>query len=144
MDKSEIREVVNDALRPMRAALNLNGWFMNFKIASLEPNFIAECSADPNYSKATLTFDVNGFNNESELLTTLLHEMLHVALAKFELYRKAVRPLIDGDRFWTSLDEVYTHAQEDTVRQLEDMLRHGLNVTPRRLVTRGKKILDLD
>lgn len=144
MDRSEMRALLDDSLRPMRAALNLNDWFMRSKLASMEDGFVAECVADPNYSTAKLTFDVNGFENPSVLLDSLLHEMLHVMTAKFELYRKAIRPLIDDHKVWMSLEEVYTHACEDTVRRLEDMLRHGLNTTPRRLITRGKKLLELE
>lgn len=142
MDKSEVRAVMHDALRPMRTALSLNEWHMDFVLGALEGNVNAECVADPSYSRAKLTFDPDKYDTKAEVLEGLLHEMLHVLLAKYELYRKAVRPLIDDDRAWASLEEIYVHACEDTTRRLEDLLTHGVNTTPRRLVTRGRKILN--
>lgn len=144
MDRSEIRAVLNRSLRPMRAVLSLSDWHVDFVLESMEGTFIAECVADPNYSKARLTFDHDGYKREADVLESLLHEYLHVVLARYELYRKAVRPLIEDDNAWASLEEVYVNASEDTVRRLEDMLRHGLGTTPRRLITRGRKLSNED
>lgn len=142
MDKSEIREVLNESLRPMRAALNLSDWYVDFKLESMEGSYIAECVADPNYSRVRLTFDHDAYKNATDLLESLLHEYLHVMLARYELYRKAVRPLIDEESVWMSLEEVFINASEESVRRIEDLLRHGVGTTPRRLITRGKKLLD--
>lgn len=141
MDKSEMRRVLNDALRPMRTALSLNEWFVNLRVTHLDKS-CAQCLADPDYSRATLSFDVEDFDGEKDLLESLLHELLHVMISEFEVYRKAVRPLVDSDAGWAAIEEVYIHACEVTVRRLEDMLTHGVSTTPRRLVTRGRKILN--
>jgi len=144
MDKSEIRAILNETLRPMRAALSLNDWYVDFKLESMDGSYVAECVADPNYTRARLTFDHDAYKNEADLLESLLHEYLHVMLARFELYRKAVRPLIEDENVWASLEEVFVNASEESVRRIEDLLRHGLHITPRRLITRGRKLLDLD
>jgi len=142
MDKSDAREVINNALRPMRAALALNDWYVDFCFESMEGKVSAECVANPDYVRARFIFDHDKYDSVSDLLDSMLHEFMHVALSEYELYRKACRPLVNDEKAWASLDEVYVHACETTVHRLENMLLHGVNTTPRRLVSRGRRLLD--
>lgn len=147
MNLTDARYIVDDcgekALRRFRAALGLNDWDINIEWARIRPPMYGEpgcdalgmCSADPSRRRATITLDHDLHESRDELLNTLLHELLHVLHADYELVRRQLLPLL-SDRETQIAEHAFDHAAERLVGGLERMLCHGIGLDASKLLTK--------
>jgi hypothetical protein len=84
------------------------------------------CTPLVDYDSARIVLNPEAFDGQDEVRKTLRHEMFHLVVSPYRVYRQAVvasQP--DGSPLVAVLDEVWTHADERAVKNLERMY-HGL------------------
>lgn len=129
MDESQVRKLVNDNLKQMRWALQLQDWDVDIVYAHTDDGTQAECTPGPGHRNAEIVLVPPSQKNQEDTLKSLQHELLHLFPADFEIYRKAVGQLLD-DKDFNAIDEFFRYAVERTVNQIERMLDHGLKISP--------------
>lgn len=139
MDKSDVQEIVNDNVKWLRWALQLQEWSITFVYESLPDGIGGECRPNLPYKMATITIDPDKADNKADVLKTLLHELLHILLSPFENYRESVMQIADGKQMENVLDTVYYRIHENVVYMLERMFRDGLGFDVKKLITRTKR-----
>lgn len=128
MDKSTAKLIIDDRLKPMRNAMQLNQWTIDVVWGHIDGEaggqVKGQCTADPKYMRASIELDPESHADEADLLRTLRHELLHIFHAEYQLYRRQVGHVV-SDTTFDGLDEAYQQASERTVWMMEQMLDHG-------------------
>ena len=130
MDRSEVIRIVEANLDSLRDALWLQNWRIGINYGPCEePDTAGTCDlTDADYNRASINLDPHHLHNERDVLRTLVHELLHVVLARYGLYRDVVTGLVPkelGDQVTNAELAAWTHAQEQTVLLLQDgVARH--------------------
>lgn len=109
MDASEVQRLIDDRLDGLQRAMQLQRWTIRAYAGSLH------------------------------VIASLRHEILHIMHAPFETYRQAVRQLVHDDSAFNALDEVWTLACEQTVKNLEHMFDHGIRLSTDAMIERAKE-----
>lgn len=125
MDKSEVKVVVD---REMRGALDRFGighWKVTVKYEPpSNPAWCASCERDVDYNDATVRLDPDQHDDEAAVVRSLEHELLHIALAPFDLYREAMTQHIpNGTTEAKQEARLHAFAVEQTVINLERIVR---------------------
>lgn len=75
------------------------------------------------YNVAVIALDPSMFSTEKQVFQALVHELLHVTLARFDLYREAVIELIPDHLYEEGTGKLeqrlYRHAMEQAVEMLQ-------------------------
>jgi hypothetical protein len=126
MDASEAKRIVEVNVGAMVDALCLHHWRLEIHYTSTgHENWKAKCDrSGSDYFIAELTFDPERHDDEQDLLRSLRHELLHLHLAPFDLYRDLMTQHIDDDDSPQARQEqrAFSHAVEQMVGNLERML----------------------
>lgn len=138
MNHDQARQIVDDAILPMRAALSLQSWKIDIVYRRLDDGLMGTCRPNTPYTDAVIEIDCEQAEDADTLLRTLRHELLHIVHSEFQVIRKIAGQFIDGDAF-DAVDVGYTMGAERTVTALESML-DNLGMSPKRLIKRGRKM----
>ena len=91
MDRSAVKAIVDREIEPMMARLGVPHWRVSVDYGPCSnPNWKASCGRTPDYNQATITIDASLADNEQDVIDSLEHELFHVLLAPFGLYRDLV------------------------------------------------------
>lgn len=124
MDRSEVKNIVDEHIRFMIWDLQLQKWEIECSFDPEEDNIKASCKAEPAYMHALINIDPTKHNVEEDVLRSLRHELIHIFDSPYETYRKMVGQIISDEAFH-ALDEVFTMAKEQTRLMVEQMLDYG-------------------
>jgi hypothetical protein len=131
MDRSECVRIVGREIDGYLRAFGLPHWHIVIRYDRVTDDHpegftvSADCRAKPEYERATITIDPEEMGDEAELLRILRHELMHVALAPFNLYRGFAAAFIEQKSAADAQEDViWAHAVEQGVRSLE-RLWHG-------------------
>lgn len=136
MDRSELKALVEANLDRFRDALWLNNWNIGIDYGPCdEADSAGTCDlSDADYNRAVITLDPHVLHDQRDALRTLVHELLHIVLARYGLYRDVVCGLVPkelGDSVKNAELAAWTHAQEQTVLLLQDgIARHLWDFQP--------------
>lgn len=98
MDRSEAERIVKANLGPLAEAMCVGHWKITVEFGRCSnPNWSAECTRVAEYEKAWITIDPECLNTEAAVLESLRHELFHIVLAPFDLYRDAMTRAIEPD-----------------------------------------------
>lgn len=139
MEDSKVREIVDGHIRQLKWALCLNDWHLTVCYGKLDALVDGRCTADYRYKHATITLDPAELETEDRILYVLLHEMLHVALAPFDMVSDLARRFAGTDEGKAAIDECTTNAGELAVDALERALEIGMGLTPKKIAAIGEK-----
>lgn len=129
MDLSEVRGIVNEHLKPIRDALQLQDWHIDTEYLAIGDNTAARIRITPRYRKALIQFDPAAQEDRENVLRNLRHELLHLVLAPFTAYGLAISELVPKTN--SELDEhLFSDACELTVGNLERILDFGVPFKP--------------
>lgn len=129
MDLSEVRSIVNEHLKPIRDALQLQDWHIDTEYLPIGDNKAARIRITPRYRKALIQFDPAAQDDRENVLRNLRHELLHLVLAPFTSYSLAVGEFVPEAN--SNLDDrLYADACELTVGNLERILDFGIPFKP--------------
>lgn len=127
MDKSEVQAVVEANIDRIRTAMNLHDWFIGINYEPTgHPGWAASCDrAGGDYQRASIIIDPNGHDSETEVLRSLVHELLHLVLAPFDVYRDAISSFAPDEA--DALEQrLWTHAVEQAATRLERGIARSL------------------
>jgi len=124
VDASVVKAIVDANVERLRDELWLNTWKIIVNYAALDGDTAAECGLDDaDYNIAVITMDPAKFPTEKQVMQALVHELLHVTLARFDLWRDAAIALIPDHVYEDGAGKVeqrlYTHALEQAVEMLQ-------------------------
>lgn len=116
----------------IRDALRLHDWYITIDYGPCaNPNWGASCDrSGGDYKRANIIINPEKHETEEEVLSSLTHELLHIALAPLDVYRDIVTSLVPamhtlGSPEATAEQRAWTHALEATVTLLErGLARH--------------------
>lgn len=125
MSREQVMEVVEEHIHDLRAALGLWQWTIAIEYGpASEERWAANCDRSAgNYNQATITIDPAAHFIEVGVVRTLVHELLHIVLARFDVYRAAAAA---GGLEGRSEQVVWEHVLEQTVVALTDGLARPL------------------
>jgi hypothetical protein len=134
MDRSEVRKIVERELEPLKARLGLSHWSVTVDFDLREPSgdfsTRGQCNFHVDYDKATICFDPDQLDDESEVLHVLRHELFHIVVSPFSIFMNSIRPFLNTDPVKADMaDSVLTHAMERAVINIERMFE-GLTGKP--------------
>lgn len=127
MDTSLAQAIVQAHVLQMTIDLNVQDWNLAIAYGHLDED-MGQVHMFTDYRKATITLDPSKHDDPAELLRTLRHELLHLHLGPYDLAEEALMQLLE-ERDQRLLRRLYTAACEQTVRNLETMLDHGIGYT---------------
>lgn len=124
MDPSRVKAIVDANLERLRDELWLNTWKISVNYEPLEGDTAAIVNLEnADYNVAVITIDPAQLRTKKDVMQTLVHELLHVTLARFELYRLSVIELIPDHVYQDGGGPIekrlYTHALEQSVEMLQ-------------------------
>ena len=114
--------------KKVKTALGLDAWEVNFTVDHLDPNDDAQvlgtCNANPGYLSAEVVFHLpHVLEPTVDAKVTVIHELLHVALAR----TKRVTQNWRDDGIKKPFDKIFSYhyedAEEETVTRLSRALR---------------------
>jgi hypothetical protein len=121
MDTVRCKRIVEKHFSKIVAELHLTDWSISVDYLKLEnKESAAYCHADIDYKKALLELDPERHTSDQDVVDTLYHELAHVILASFNLYRDVVNPKPSEaeERLWTFvLETVTTHLEKVLVNR---------------------------
>jgi hypothetical protein len=145
MDRSEVRAIVEAEIEPLLDRLGISHWRITVHFGPIEADHRVaaghkvqgECLKNAPYDMATITLDPEEIHDPEHARKILRHELFHVLLAPFDVYRKFATAFIEskssGD---VQEDNLWEFASEQAVINLERMWR-GLQ-------TKGADTMPLD
>jgi hypothetical protein len=134
MDKSKVREIVREHAESLMEQLGIPHWkidfYYNLRVSDGNHTVKGRCTKSINYNQAMVELDPDSFDDEAEVLKIIRHELLHVVLSPFDLFRQVADEMWKADPTRESMmDRVWDHAVEQAVVNLERMHR-GLTRKP--------------
>lgn len=128
MDRSKVKAIVDRELQGLMLRLGVPHWQITVAYEPETANnngFIRKglCSTSIDYNSACITLNPEAFEQESDVLRTLRHELFHVVLAPNDIYTNAVLHALGETNaaLNATLASVRTHAEEQAVIALERM-----------------------
>lgn len=122
MEAMDVRAIVEQHAPRMKNALGIERWDISITVGRCHDEVKGQCEADPRYMIATIVIDPEHAEDLDDVVKTLRHEMLHVLVSPFEIYRAAVHQLVDIEAALNAVDEVWTFATENVVHSIEAAL----------------------
>lgn len=138
MSEAEVRAIVEENIRDLAMALQLGGWRLILCYDGSLGQDGASCSPDPMRHIATITFNPGEFNDEKQVLNALLHELLHIYHAEFDLYRDAVKATVSSEVF-AALDATYQNGCEHVVDNVLSLLTLTFKTSPKKLIAAQRR-----
>lgn len=125
MDTSYVKAIVEANIAAMVDALCLNHWRIEIGYTSTgHDNWKAKCDrSGGDYYIAEITIDPAMHDDSTDVLRSLRHELLHLHLAPFDLYRDLMTQHIEEDTPAERQEQrAFTYAVEQMLGNLERML----------------------
>jgi len=145
MDKSKVREIVQETAPWLIWALQLQDWNIQIAYETLaSENTATGFHADAKIDKVTgsqralITLDHDALHTRQQVLGALGHELLHIFHQGFDLYGNAV-DAVAPDTAAVILERVFYDAREAMVRRVERMLSGGLCLDWEAVIAQAKE-----
>lgn len=123
LTEAEVRTFVDRHIGPMARVMGVAHWEIGVSYGpACRPEFKADVVRELDYQQLTITIDPEHCDDEQSVVRTLIHELSHVLLAPFQLYRdmmtQHVRPGTVEHRREARL---WHHVEETIVVNIERM-----------------------
>lgn len=134
MDRSAVKAIVDREIEPLLRRLGIPHWRITVSYEPAPPDadgrYVAgHVNRRVDYDQAHVTLNPEAFDDESDVLRVLRHELMHVVLSPYDVFLNAVQSTLDGHAAAPALQSVWTHCMERAVIHLERMYR-GLTDPP--------------
>ena len=127
MDRSAVKAIVDREIESLMKRLGIQHWTVavRYEPEAERPDGQIRrgfCSPNLDYNTAAIQFNPEAFDTEEEVLHVLRHELLHVVLSPYDLYKNALAPVLDTDPAKVEVFAVlWTHVIEKAVINLNRM-----------------------
>jgi hypothetical protein len=121
MDRSAVKAIVESHLDSLAEVFGVERWCIQVNYEACDnPNHGASCGRAVDYDKAFITIDPDKHKDEGEVVDSLRHEIEHILLSPFDLYRDAMTQHIDDEtKEHRQEQRLFTYAVEQTVINIE-------------------------
>jgi len=118
MDASEVKVIVDGAIQNLVDAMRLERWKITVEYGPCgNENWAAACDREGgDYDMAIITIDPRHMHTREDVLRNLVHELLHLNLARLDVYRNVVT---QGRMSHAAEQALWTHTLEQAVLGLE-------------------------
>jgi hypothetical protein len=123
ISEQEVRDVVENNIHALVPRMALSDWRIVVSTTTLEPGRVAACTYDVSYMRAEIDIDPAQHDDEADVLDSLVHELLHLVVAPFEVYR---RVRIAGEEEDPKEEALWQIGMERAIKILEDGLAYSL------------------
>lgn len=136
MDQSEVKRFVERDIAGLMEAMGVPHWNLLVEYGPMESNTAGfschgQCTPSVCYNKATIQLDPAMIQDEKALGKLLVHEIGHILISPFNLYRKHAASFIQaGSPQDSQEDTVWEYCMEQTIINLERMYRGLHRPTP--------------
>ena len=127
MDKSKVAEVIRRHAGPLRDMLGPQDWHITWLAEpAVTPDSQASCSWNVHYNTATIRIDPACHDDEDAIVDSMFHELCHLLLAPYELYREVATQHIDNGSIAERQDKcLFGYAREQAVLNMERLWNWG-------------------
>jgi hypothetical protein len=121
MDRSAVKAIVEAHLESLVEVFGVERWCIQVNYEACDnPNHGASCGRAVDYDKAFITIDPDKHKDEGDVVDSLRHEIEHILLSPFDLYRDAMTQHIDDEtKEHRQEQRLFTYAVEQTVINIE-------------------------
>lgn len=128
MDHSVCQALCDKHIAKLAEFLSVGHWKIKVKIGDCDDvSDTATCQRNSNYDIAAITIDPRKIDTEDYLLDVLFHELAHVVLAPFDLYRTySYQGMQSGSIEDKREDFIWANSVEKAVINLERLWRRHL------------------
>ncbi len=119
MTAKEVEIIVDGNIKYLMARYGIPNWKIEVIYDECDNvNWGAQCERSNDYCSATITINPARADSEKEILELLQHELLHLVLAPFDLYRDTMtQHLVNFSSPAAKREQcIWRHAVEQTVR----------------------------
>lgn len=131
MDRSKLKAIVDVHIPGIARFLGItDSWHVFWNYQRQEGDVAARCKLEIDYRQAVISIDMDHLPDEDEVIDILFHEIAHIVLWPFDLYRNIVGQMIpnitDGQPNGMVETTAWKHACEGGVLALERIWRDRL------------------
>jgi len=125
MDRSQLESFFRTHLASMMDHLCVGHWTITARAEpNSDSNLAGSCERELDYEWAVIRMNPELFETDTKALDTLFHELAHVILAPFDLYREAqTQHIAKGTPEERQDSRIFNHAVEQCVMNLERLWR---------------------
>jgi RNA polymerase sigma factor (sigma-70 family) len=120
VDQSKVRAFVEQNIGPLSRAMGISHWTIRVTYGPCEqPNHDADCGRIYPYNVADINIDPARAENDDDVLRLLCHELAHIVLHPFDLYRDVMlQGLAEGSTAAKQEDQLWVYCVEQAVINL--------------------------
>lgn len=129
MERKDAKKIIDRELVPLMERLGIPHWKVVITLGPIEQrpecsNIIGWCVRYPDYNQAEITINFDDIEDETMLMRTLVHELFHIVISPFDVYRDTITQHIEPDSHeGRSECRLFTYVVEQTIINLERMYR---------------------
>lgn len=139
MEVESVRKIADPAILALQNAMALDRWKIRLKYQELNDD-AGHAYVFAQQRDGGIILNPSHMENEEDTLMVLRHELLHFVLGPLDSYAAQVQKVVDSDE---TIGKVLAEAHDDAVERclslIEAMLDHGLGMTPKKMVAKGRK-----
>lgn len=109
MEPAEVRRILERDIRRWQDVLGLHHWSIRWEVGRIDEGWCGFVTRDLGERKATIKVDPDRAKDEADLDDTIKHEMVHVLLGNFDIYRGYSRLNASGNSLEESRDDFMWH-----------------------------------
>lgn len=127
MDRSAVKAIVDREIGGLMEAMGVPHWKVEVRYEPCSnPEWMAMCHRVVDYNTCRITIDPDMADDERGVVRSLVHELAHVLLAPFDLYREAITQHIDAGTVAARQEaRLWNFAVEQAVINIERLWRGG-------------------
>lgn len=129
MERKDAKKIIDRELVPLMERLGIPHWKITIVLGPTESTddgscVLGLCRRLPDYNRAQITINFDDIEDEAKLMRTLVHELSHIVISPFDVYRDTITQHLAPDSHeGRSECRLFTYVVEQTIINLERMYR---------------------
>lgn len=129
MDRSKVQEIVEREIESLMRRLGIPHWNVKVRLDQIGQapdgwRRVGQCDLRPDYNRAIVEINPDDIDDEQHLMKVLRHELFHILLSPYTVYREIVAQYVPTGTPEDRADtRAYTHFMEQAVVNLERMFQ---------------------
>lgn len=138
MRKDEVSSIVESLSSGLIHSLGLEDWTIRFHYVGSESDVkMARCSRIEEYKICDIYFNFEAHHTPLEVGDSLLHELIHILHAPFDVYDEVIKPMLSGSQL-EIYENIRHRSSERTELNIERMLLRRMKLSVEKIIELGK------